>query len=224
MFEYYYFFRYLSFSLVADSSPRIAVPGFQRKHLEYHVGRDTPVLNPSLAILLSGSGLFWAVYTADKIPHESEKTQILASGLRTSHFGHFFSIAAIVAVAKGGIDYTREVHNMNDESTKDKHMPTEHTNIPGGDDYKTLSNRDWLAIGMAGPPVRTSWDLTTSEELVYGKSSLLPGLPFAKCMQYHLHPETQTQGFLGDSLACSTSEEGPQPGVQHVRLPKNVHN
>jgi hypothetical protein len=36
-------------------------------------------------------------------------------------------------------------------------MLTEHNIIPGVRSHKTLPNR-----GLAGPPVRTSWDLTTS--------------------------------------------------------------
>ncbi|KAJ7270315.1 hypothetical protein C8J57DRAFT_1065777 [Mycena rebaudengoi] len=41
-------------------------------------------------------------------------------------------------------------------------MPTEHHTIPGGQSYKTLANCELAGQSLAGHPVRTSWDLTTS--------------------------------------------------------------
>jgi hypothetical protein len=91
-------------------------------------------------------------------------------------------------------------------------MSTEHNTIPGDRSHKTLAELR-LAGHSAGPPVVTSWDLTTSQRRkCTGGGSLLPG----KIPRYPPVNRRLSHVFPLQS-ACETTD-------QRVQLPRKDHS
>ncbi|KAJ7901498.1 hypothetical protein B0H13DRAFT_1882922 [Mycena leptocephala] len=77
----------------------------------------------------------------------------------------------------------------------------------GFDHTRRWQTMDWPAIGMAGPPVKTSWDLTTS-----GVRKCTGGVPSS---QKFASEETDVDGFQGKTLA----EKAKSRGITTAREP-----